>query len=232
MSTSTKWMEVIANNLANTSTTGFKRDVMVFNDGLMREMARDSGRGETIGQLGAGAIPMRMMTIFEAGVHNPTGNPLDLAIANDHAMFSVQTPQGVRYSRDGAFALNTERQLVTKNGSLVLDGNGQPIVIPPGKMEIAQDGAITVNEQQVAQIALFEGQFSKMGDSLFAGQSTQRLPAERAQMLQGFIESSNVNAVTEMIAMIRLHRAFDMAQKSAMSQDEATQRLLQTIQGQ
>lgn len=232
MSVAERWMDVISHNLANASTTAFKRDVMVFNEGFERLLANSGGEGESIGRLGAGPEVKGVFTVWEMGGIAPTGNDFDVALATENGMFQVRSGNGsVSFTRDGAWALSPERTLVTKNGSEVLDAEGQPITIPPGQMVIGRDGAVEVNGQRVGQIAVFTGAFSKNGNGEYASNNAVAMTPDTVQIQQRFIESSNVNAIEEMISMIKLNRAFEMAQRSAQSQDESTGRLIQILQG-
>lgn len=230
MSAANQWLDVISQNLANVSTTGFKRDVIAFNEGLIREMRAQGGQGQALGLLGAGASAKGQYTIFDQGNLSTTGNALDLGLAQENGMFAVQTESGRFFTRDGAFTLNQDRQLTSIDGGLVLDDQGNPITLPAGKVIIASDGQISVDDQPVARLGIHEGQFSKVGSGLYSCPAPRLLDSDEVQVRQGVVESSNVNAVEEMIAMIRLNRAFEMAQKSVQSQDEATQRLIQSLQ--
>ena len=233
MSIAEKWMDVISHNLANASTTGFKRDVLIFNEGLERTLRGQSGDLDSLGSIGAGPGPKGIFTVWEEGHMTPTGNPLDIAVANQKALFAIETPNGTQYTRDGALSLNTNRELVTKSGGLVLDTSGNPIQLPPGQAEIARDGSISVNARVVGRIALFTGEFQKVGNNNYqAVGDTKEVERGEVDIQQGFVEGSNVNVVEEMVAMIKLNRAFEMAQKSAVSQDEATSNLLRTLSGQ
>src|SRR6476659_6008506 len=117
-------MDVTTNNLANASTNGFKRDALVFQDTLQREMFADGGQGQSIGKLGSGASPVEEYTVQDSGEITVTSNPLDMAIRDPKGMFGVKTSAGTRYTRDGAFALDENRRLVTKAGNPVLDKDG------------------------------------------------------------------------------------------------------------
>src|ERR1043165_6847234 len=97
MATAQQWLDVVTNNLANASTTGFKKDGLTFNDGLVRELASHAGTGPGIGSLGSGAVVKGAYTDFSSGAIAPTGNPLDLAIKTPTGAFAVQTSAGVRY---------------------------------------------------------------------------------------------------------------------------------------
>lgn len=227
MAIAERWMDVISQNLANASTTAYKRDVLVFNEGLERML--QSG-DETLGKLGAGPGEYGVFTIQDVGLISQTGAPLDVALQSPGAMFQVQTDRGVFFTRNGRWTLNQGRELVTGTGAKVLDDSGSPIVLPAGRVEISDRGVIEVNGQRVGQLGLFTGNFVKLGDGLYKGDDPVAAEPGSASVLQGAIEGSNVNAIEEMIAMIKLNRAFEMAQKSAQGQDESTQRLLQILQ--
>jgi flagellar basal body rod protein FlgG len=219
----------VTNNLANASTTGFKKDGLTFNDGLIRELAANAGNGGRIGTLGSGSVVQGAYTDFSSGTLTMTGNPLDLALRSSQGAFAVQTPGGVRYTRDGEFQLNDDRQIVDKQGRALLNRQLQPITVTRGKIEIGEDGTVSVDGKDLDQVAVFGGTFRKEGMNLFSSAGAQLL--DNPDVVSGSLESSNVNAVEEMIAMIRLNRAFELAQRSVQSQDESTQRLVSSLQG-
>lgn len=228
MSVAERWMDVISNNLANAATTAYKKDVMVFNEGLDRLLSNQNSINP-LGKLGAGPAEEGIYTVFEAGQISATGNPFDIAMTNEKAMFQVQTEKGTFYTRDGALTQNSDGELVTKFGAKVLDTSGNPIKIPAGRMAISPDGSIEVNGVSVAQMGIYTGTFTKAGGGLFTCPDPVADNSKNS-VAQGAIELSNVNAIEEMIAMIKLNRAFEMAQKSAQSEDESTQRLLTILQ--
>jgi flagellar basal body rod protein FlgG len=225
MASAQKQLDVIANNLANSSTNGFKRDIVAFNEELERQL---NSAGRNIGTLSTGAVEQGEYTVFDAGPIQATHNPLDIAIPGEKGLFAVQSPQGVRYTRDGAFQLSESSEIVTKDGLPVLDEALRPITLPPGKIKVGTDGTVSVNDQPAGKIALFEGTFQKEGESLFIGLGTQ--PVADAEVRPEALEGSNVNPVESMIQMIGLSRNFEMAQKSIQQQDELTQRLIQSLQ--
>src|SRR5262245_23163859 len=210
-------MDVVANNLANLTTTGFKADGNVFHEYLMPVARSDWFTGgdrrmsyvldrATWHDMGQGSIQQ-------------TGNPLDVAI-DGKAFIAVQTPQGERYTRNGALQINARGQLVTSQGYAVMGENG-PITMQPGDREIAisREGAITVREgnnaaeSQRGKLRLVgfaqPGRLRKDGTSLFAapaGMAPQ--PAPTATVMQGAIEKSNVSAVGEMTRMIEVTRTY------------------------
>jgi flagellar basal-body rod protein FlgF len=223
-----KWMDVVSQNLANVSTTGYKRNELAFSDRLVREMRTNGGRGQHVGSLGSGAALIKEYTVFEQGPVQSTGNPLDVAIASDKGLFKVETPQGVRYTRDGGFGINTQRELVTRSGFKVLDPSGSPIELPEEEFNIAPNGAIMAGGQEVARIGVYDGTFTKAGNNLFEGVGVTVI--DEPSLKPAALEGSNVNAVEAMIQMISVNRAFEMAQKSITQQDELTQRLISSLQ--
>ncbi len=227
MAISERWLDNIANNLANASTVGFKRETLAFNERLMREMRAQLGTGEVVGSLGSGPELLTSAMVMEQGAAVSTGNPLDVAILGDKGFFAVQSAEGVRYTRNGSFNLSPDRTLITKSGQPVLDTQNQPITLPEGKAEISEFGEVKVNGQTIAQLGIVDGAFSPAGYGLYSGAST--LPMESVQLMTAALESSNVNAIDEMVQMVKLNRAFEMSQKSASSQDEATERLIQSL---
>lgn len=220
-------LDVVAHNLANISTNGYKRDGVAFNDSFTRLLTAADGR--EIGTLSGGTKLQAQYTVHEIGSLTTTGNPLDVAIQAERGMFAVQTGNGTRYTRDGAFTLNSDRELITKSGLPVLDDRETAIVLPAGKIEIGISGAVSVDGELVANIGIFDGAVQKVGNSLYVGVGMQLVDEPHLQ--SGMIEGSNVNAIEEMIHMIRLNRIYEMAQKAAQGHDEMTQRLIQSLEG-
>ncbi len=223
------WMETIAHNLANASTTGYKRDVVLFGDALERAMYADGGNARFLGTLGSGGTRLGQFTLFDTGLPTPTGNDLDVAITTAEGLFAVQTPDGASYTRDGSFELGPNRELTNKSGFPVLDANGSTITMPAGKVDIAPDGSVSVDGKFVAKLGVWNGEFVKSGSGLYTGANVSVMNDSR--LAWQAVEASNVNAIDEMISMIKLNRAFEMAQKSATTQDEMSQQLLQILQG-
>jgi flagellar basal body rod protein FlgG len=223
-------LDVLANNLANVSTTGYKRDGLAFSERLERQMRGNGGLGEVLGTLGSGAEQVAQFTIFEPGPLASTGNPLDLGIDGAKGCFAVQTSQGVRYTRDGALQLDAEGRLVTKAGHPVLDDGERPITLPRGRVSIGEDGTVQVDGIDAGKIGLFDGTFQKVGDNLY--DSPDAKTVDGTPLRSGHLEGSNVNAVEAMVDMITLNRAFELAQRSIQQQDDLTQRLIQSLRDQ
>lgn len=215
-------MDVIANNLANASTTGFKRDSIAFDEAMLRELTNGAG------QIGSGPVAPPPVPVFEPGSIEVTGNPLDLAISGAKGLFAVQAPEGIRYTRDGSFTLNSQRELVTNSGNLVLDTQGRKITLPQGAIGVTSTGTVQVNGEAVAEIGLFDSNsFQKAGGNLYI--ATGPVTKIATEVRSGALESSNVNAIEAMVQMISISRAFELAQKSIQSQDEQSQKIIQSM---
>ena len=225
MQAADKWMDTIAANLANSSTVGFKRESIDFNERLMRALYNADGK--PLGELGAGPESVSRHVIFDVGTPLNTGNPLDVAIRTTDGLFAVQTGEGVRYTRNGSFGVNSDSELITKDGHQVLDAQGQPITVRTGILTITPTGEVQADGVPVGKIGLFKGEFQRFGNSLFTCENPEAMDA--VNLAPGAVESSNVNAIEEMVAMIKLNRAFELAQTSVTSQDEASERLLQIL---
>ena len=230
-------VEVIANNVANASTTGFKADSLYYRsiEAAELEAARLAVQGDTTAAqpndpaAGANAAPALLpsralgvvsggMMDFSTGSLRQTGRSLDVALEGD-GFLVIQTPRGERYTRDGALTLDVNGQLVTARGDLVV-GEGGPITVRPGEVSIGEDGRIKVAGQEMGQLKLVRFQtprtaLSKEGDSLFvATGSEQPQAATQTYVRQGMLESSNVNPVGEMAALMQNNREFEALQRS------------------
>lgn len=225
-------MDVTANNLANASTTGFKRDGLIFQDTLQREMFASGGLGQSVGKLGAGAQAVEEYTIRENGAITLTSNPLDMAITTPNGMFAVKVGNQVKYTRDGAFVLDEQRRLVTKAGHPVLDPNGDEITIPAGVVQVENGGRIMVAGAPIGQVGVFDlnpdSAFIKEGSNLFSA-TNGVTPMDESPIAASSLESSNVNAVESMLDMIKIGRLFELSQKNIQSQDELLQRLISSL---
>jgi len=200
----------ISNNLANVSTTAFKRDIISFNQIPTMDYFSE--------------------TDFQPGPITYTGNKLDLALV-DHGFFKIRTPRGIRYTRDGSFALNAEGVLVTHRGDTVLGEQG-PVRIEGSDISIKVDGEIVVDGQTAGKIAVVDfenrGALRKEGQSYFryTGEGKGEAPAARVEIRQNYLERSNVNPTEEMIKMLEAYRAFESTQKAIQCIDEITRRLV------
>lgn len=232
--------DVVANNLANVSTPGYKRDMAVcrsFADLLIqRENDQEpagravSGKNPIIGSLGFGTGVYSTVTIHEPGGLQETDNPLDVAIAGE-GYFVVDTPQGRRYTRDGSFTLNADGVLTDGQGQAVLGQQG-PITIQGGEPVIDQTGRVFVNGQEVdrLQIVSFNNLagLQKVGDNFFTT-TENPVPLNNPQVKQGFLEDSNVNVVREMVEMIDVMRSYEANQKVVQAQDGTLEKTVNEV---
>ena len=242
MAAAEHWMDIIANNLANVNTSGFKQDGMAFDDLLRRQMFGEGGSGPLVGVLGSGAAPYEQFTDLSQGSLQTTSNPLDVALSKNNenapvSMFAIQTDSGVSYTRNGSFSLadnpadNTKLALVTKNGQPVLDENRRPILLSKGAIAIDREGGITVDGTDAGvRLGVFSGTFTKAATGSQQFDSTDAQPATTGfSVIEGALESSNVNTIESMVAMIALQRSYELAQKSIQSQDDQTGKLIGSL---
>ncbi|WP_378951013.1 flagellar basal-body rod protein FlgF [Pelosinus sp. sgz500959] len=216
--------DVISNNLANANTAGFKKDVAVMKDfaSMLITRINDGAEAPVIGSLGVGAEVDEVATIHSMGPVRTTGNDFDLAIEGK-GFFAVETPRGIRYTRNGTFAKNARNQLVTQDGDRVLGENG-PITITGGKMAVDNEGRISVDNQLVGKLQILEfdneKQLTKEGASLYSATPTQQGKASASGVRQGFLEMSNVNVISEMVNLISNYRAYEVNGKVVQSNDQ------------
>jgi flagellar basal-body rod protein FlgG len=210
--------DVIANNLANATTAGFKGDTAV-GEAFPSLLINQLQTGATIGKLGLGSRITEVASDGSQGALRQTGNTYDLAIAGD-GWFSVQGPNGVAYTRNGAFTTDAKGQLVTADAQPVLDDGGRPITVG-NNATISPDGRVTVDGRQIAKLAvtaLDPKRLHKLGDNLYTGTVVKNAPASRVE--QGFLEGSNVNSVKEMVDLISTMRSFEAGQKAVQALDD------------
>lgn len=241
-------MDVIANNLANVSTNGFKRARAVFEDLLYQTIRQPGAQSSqqtqlpTGLQLGTGVRPVATARIFTQGNLQQTGNPLDVAIQGN-GFFQVLLPDGsTAYTRDGSFQVDSQGQLVTSSGFSV-----QPaITIPANSLSttIGRDGVVSVTRagtaapSQVGSLQLVSftnpAGLQSFGENLYletaaSGTPNANTPGTNGLGLinQGYTETSNVNVVEELVSMIQTQRAYEINSKSISTSDQMLQRLTQ-----
>ena len=241
-------MDVIANNLANVSTNGFKRARAVFEDLLYQTLRQPGAQSSQQTQLpsglqiGTGARPVATERLFTQGNLQQTGNSRDVAIQGN-GFFQVLLPDGTTaYTRDGSFHSDSQGQLVTSSGFPV-----QPtITIPPNALSItiAKDGTVSVLTAGAAtpvqvgnlQLAGFVNAagLQAFGENLYlqtasSGTPTANTPGTNGLGLlnQGFVETSNVNVVEELVNMIQTQRAYEINSKAIQTSDQMLQKLAQ-----
>lgn len=219
-------LDAISQNLANADTTGYKEDIpqfQSFGTSLLHRLS-DSGQGPAVGGLGQGVSVASLATDLTGGSLQKTGNSLDVALTGNAALV-VQTPQGLRLSQDGALTRSTQGLLVQTDGSTVLGQNGKPITIPAAAKDvtITQDGHIIADGKAIGQLRLagLTSAATKVGDNQYTTPSLTA-PAVGSAVRQGFLETSNVSVVKEMVSMIAVNRAYETNQKMLKAEDDAT----------
>ncbi len=258
-------IDTIANNLANVDLNGYKRDTAIlkaFPELLLRRMNDDGvytfplGSVDTtpiVGKLGTGAELNEVYTDFSQGALKETGNFFDLALEGN-GFLAVATPEGERYTRNGAFLLNDEGYLVTKNGDFI-SGEQGPVKLKKNNFVIDQDGVIYQNSTYTGDdrrlVSLEENEWEnlervdrlkivdfkrkrylkKTGTSFWkstpeSGPAEIAAAPERPKVRQGFLEGANVNPVTEMVQMIEVHRTYEANQKMIQAEDSLLGRLI------
>jgi flagellar basal-body rod protein FlgF len=233
MSTQLRNQEVVSNNLANVDTVGYKKDKMVvrsFQEFLASRIddPQDKGRAPFIGRFSLGSAPDSIVTDYSLGTTTYTGRTLDVALAGE-GFFTVATPQGERFTRAGDFQLSADGALQTVEGYPVL-GEAGPIEVGDGEFYFTSRGDVVVNGESVNRFAIVDippGGLIKEGETLFVpAQEGETVPLADYTLYQGYLESSNVNAVKEMVDMIAGMRAYEMNQRSMSMQDETLGQLI------
>ena len=222
-------LEVLSNNLANISTTGFKRQTTAFQivdspEDLRQAMASFSLSPDRPTM----PIWQRMETRidFSQGRLRKTGNPLDFALSGK-GLFCVQAPDGVRYTRKGNFMLNEDKELLTPEGYAVL-GEGGPVKLDGNRFSVDVEGNITVDGVASGKLRIVElasdRNIKRVGGNLFnpANEAVDLENMAEVQVKQGYLESSNVDAVKTMVEMIDTLRSYEAYQKTIRTLNDAS----------
>jgi flagellar basal-body rod protein FlgG len=261
-------LDAVANNLANVDTDSYKRDVAAFkafpelllrrqdDDGVYLIPFGSADAAPIIGKMGMGVELNELYTDFEQGAMKETTSDFDLML-DGKGFFSVATPYGERYTRNGSFILGKEGFLLTKEGYPVLGENG-PIKVQANNFQIDKDGRVWINAAYPNEPEVMVGRetnlwedtilldtlkivefeldryLEKQGSSLYreneySGPAMVMPEGERPKVLQGFLEASNVNPVEEMVRMIEVNRAYEANQKMIQSEDSALGTLINQV---
>lgn len=215
-------MGVVANNIANSSTIGFRREGVVFSEYVA---ALDQDPSLSMAHASGRHVDLTQSTIAQ------TGGQFDFAIQGE-GFFLIETPQGQRLTRAGSFTPSSEGELVTPDGYRLLDAGGAPIFVPPdAKVAMSADGTLSANGQPIAQVGLWQPSdplaLKHQSGTLFEGGALE--PAESATVLQGMLEDSNVEPVAEIARMIEVQRAYELGQKFLDSEDERVRGVIQAL---
>ena len=216
-------MDVIANNIANASTQGFRREGMVFSEYITRAGEAPS--------LSMGYGNTRVVDLQQAGM-TQTGAPFDLAIEGA-GFFMIATPKGQQLTRSGAFTPGPDGTLLTDDGYQVLDGGGSAIFVPPDarNVAVAKDGTVSADGVPLARVGLWQPSdpmsLTHESGTRFSANGVQ--PAEGATILQGYLEDSNVDPLQEIASMIAVQRAYELGQSFMDREDERVRTVIQTL---
>lgn len=219
-------MQVVANNLANSSTTGYKSDRAIFAEFL-------AGSGAASEKLSMGGVAAHNFDL-EQGDIKFTGGRFDLAIQGE-GFFMVDTPAGMRLTRAGHFQLSAESRLIDGQGNPVLNPAGGAILIPEDaeQVSIAGDGSISVDGELFGQVGVVRpgGQMTRDGNASFVSEDGFE-PIEEPRLLQGALEQSNVSPVLEVARMIEVQRAYEAGQAMLEKEDQRLSKFITTLRQQ
>ena len=214
-------MDIVAQNIANVNTTGYKSNDVLFQDFLVKPDSHFSHHM---------VLDRATLRNTSQGAFAKTENPLDIAISGQ-GYFAVQTPQGTQYTRQGTFQMDAEGNIVTADGYALLSGGGSTVAIPTNaqSIQIALDGTISTENGKVGRLQVVKFVNEQLMKQTYGGfYKTDEAPEvdEEAQLHQGMVESSNVKSVTEMTHVLEISRAYE---RIAHLIDAENQRLTNAI---
>ena len=216
-------MGVVANNIANASTTGFRREGVVFSEYIA---AMDQDPSLSMAHASGRVVDLTQATLDQ------TGGAFDFAIQGE-GFFLIETPQGERLTRAGAFTPSAEGELVTADGFRLLDAGGAPVFIPPDAkgVALARDGTLSAGGLPIAQIGLWRPEdplaLRHQTGTMFDGGALE--PVEDGVVMQGMLEDSNVQPVSEIARMIEVQRAYELGQKFLDAEDDRVRGVIQAL---
>ena len=218
-------MQTVANNLANISTTGFRKEGVIFAEHVK---ALDGDQGSL--SMATGSV---RLTMQQQGTLTQTNGNFDFAIEGE-GFFMIETPDGQQLTRAGSFTPNGEGELVTPDGYRLLDGGGSPIFIPPDarSITVSSDGTLSADGLPQTQISLFvpadPTDLTRQAGVRFRVDGDV-VPVEGSSIVQGFVEDSNVNPVIEIARMIEVQHAYELGQSFMDKEDERIRGVLKTL---
>jgi len=229
--------DVIANNIANAATAGFKRQnpIVIGFDEVFSQKLVSPTLFDLEDAPGGGLKPLQTYTDLAQGVTAVNGNPLNVAL-NGPGYFSVTTPNGERFTRDGSFKTSANGMLVTASGHLVSGEGGGPIDVSGGKAEITKTGDVTVNGLPIGRVEIIEFAeprgLQREGSNLFFATDDvleSARPAENTDLIAGAVELSNVKMPVEMAQMLLGLRAYAANQQVIDTMSQSMSRLIDQV---
>ncbi|HWE95839.1 MAG TPA: flagellar basal-body rod protein FlgF [Tepidisphaeraceae bacterium] len=230
--------DVLANNLANSETVGFKRDLALFQErGTALQEHRRPGdwSDPVLENIGGGLFSTPTLVDSHQGDLEPTNNNLDVAVEGD-GFFAVSNGKETHLTRDGRFMVNRDGELIVSNskGQRVLDSKGQPIRLEVGAaLSISSDGQITQDGKLAGQIGLFDvpdrTKLSKQGGTMLNHPDVKQLRPATGTVHSGFVERSNVDPTTELAELMDAQRQLEANANMIQSQDQTLQKLVNEV---
>ena len=217
-------MQVIANNIANASTTGYRQEGVIFSEYVVRT---DEGPSVSMARAAAHNISAAQGALAE------TGGVLDFAIEGE-GFFMIETPAGQRLTRAGNFTTSAQGDLVTMDGYPVLDAGGAPLFIPPDASDIglSRDGTISAGDQLLGQLGLVRPSdpidLIREGGTMFRVEGEIE-PVEDGRILHRFLENANVETVLQVARMVEVQRAYEMGQSFLDAEDNRMREALRAF---
>ena len=218
--------EAIAHNLANANTAGYKRRVTAFHQALRQ--------ASDVSLANIGSVTGQTAIDFSQAALAKTDRSLEFALSGE-GFFTVETPDGPRYTRNGSFQVNPQGQLVDLSGQPI-SGGGGPITIPGGfpvdDIQVATDGTVRAGDQQIGKLAVVEFEDTSElvpvgGNCFIAPDGTTAKPAVGTKVHQGYKEPANFNVVEELVSLIMVTRMYEANAKYITTQDDQTKQILQ-----
>ncbi|MBC8445167.1 MAG: flagellar basal-body rod protein FlgF [Rhodospirillaceae bacterium] len=224
-------MDVVANNIANMNTTGFKGEKMMF----VEHLVRSEGSGSVLGDKLSYVRDIATVRDITKGGIKQTGNSLDVAIAGE-GYFAIEGRTGEQYTRNGRFQMDSTGQLVTANGDTVLSDSGQPFFFGPTdtQITISGDGTVSTGNGPLGRLKVveFESKYGLQqagGGTFIAGPNEQPKNVEFPEIMQGALESSNVQPIIELTKMITVQRSYDSARSLIDKEDERQKTMIREM---
>jgi flagellar basal body rod protein FlgG len=229
-----RWQDAVAQNITSSQVSGFRKRTVEFSGMPMGEM-----QTEEHGKLGEGQpamFPKATYGInFQSGETTPTGRDLDIAIQGE-GFIQVQTPDGTSaYTRAGELHIRSDRTLVLNDSTPVLSDSGSPITLLPqgGEIVIAPDGSLTQGGNALGRLGVVRfadnSKLMPVGNGMFSAGDMAPIPVDKPQVLQGYLEGSNVTPLREMVALVQIARAYEANQKIITTQDQTMQHTLDSL---
>lgn len=233
-----RWQDVVTQNITSSQVSGYRKRTVNFSSQLGGELQTGpSGRLASEG----GGLPAVFPTVntginFTTGETQPTHRDLDVAIQGD-GFFEVQMPDGTKaYTRSGEFNVRADRTLITTGGQEVMSDSGNPITLVPGLPDITinRDGSVYQGDNSLGKLSV--QQFADpakltavAGGYFLAGAGAQPVPVETPELMQGYLEGSNVTPLREMVDMVLIARAYEANQKIITTADQTMQKTLEAL---